>query len=225
MDPANHKTIPEIQAERAAASAGIKDAEQSSSSTAPASSLTPMAAPASISVLRQKLQDKLDSFKRRKQPPAVAAPTPSDGAIGGGSDDDEADDDDENMTAHSRDEMIEETRRRRGEVRDKRRAKRKAERKEEKEGKGKKVVKTGKAEEGKGKGKEDFKAKPGKVGVDRAPVESWEAGTDDRSICKTDQPLSRPTAEYHHSIVFQTYTRVEPLLWYSCSTILLDLFL
>jgi hypothetical protein len=160
MDPANHKSIMEIQAERAAAEAPNKSANQPSSSTAPTSSLTPMSAPASISVLRQKLQDKLDSFKRRKQPAVIA---PNDGTV----EDEEADADDENMTAHSRDEMIEETRRRRGEVRDNRRAKRKAERKEEKEGKGKKVIKTGKVvEEGKGKGKEDFKAKPGKVSLD-----------------------------------------------------------
>jgi hypothetical protein len=171
MDPSNHKTIIEIQAERAQAAAAAK-AEEASDGPGPAV-ITPMGATASISTLRQKLQDKLDSFKRRKQ--GINAVVPSSSASGPSRPSGDAENEDESdaeMDVQSRDEMMEETRRRRGEVRDKRRAKRRAEKlatKEEKEAKGKKkakvATKTGEEEAGKGKGKakEDFKAKPGKV--------------------------------------------------------------
>jgi hypothetical protein len=128
----------------------------------------PMQPTASISTLRQKLQDKIDSLRKgRKSQPEEAShrSTPlgdeeEDVTAVGAANDDGSVSSDDNDTLASRDEMLEARRKRRGEVRDNRRRKRKEERRQ-----GKATTKTGgreKPAEGKTK-PTDFTAKPGKV--------------------------------------------------------------
>lgn len=184
FDPANAKTILEVQAERAAAASAEADAQQqggsSSSTLVPAMvppTLVPMQPVASVATLRQKLQDKIDSLRNKKRGGSGAAGPSSSRQQEDNEDEDmdEGEDGDDAMTAASRDEMMEERRKRRGEIRDNRRRKRKEERRAEKEANEKPKKKPaapaakGSAEEvaavaaGKGKAKADFTAKPGKT--------------------------------------------------------------
>lgn len=175
MDPDNHKTIPQIQAERSAAAAALASSSTSSMPTPLPASLKPLAPSVSISTLRAKLQTKLDSFKARKNTTGSNTSALGDRAGEGSGGEDGGDEDDE---VKSRDELMDETRRRRGEVRDARRRKRKEERRKEKEvpvKKGKviernvreegedKPVVGGKGKDAKGKGKEDFTTRAGRV--------------------------------------------------------------
>lgn len=164
FDPSNNKTIPEIQAERAAkAQDGEDDGEEGVNPGG--KPIVPMAPAASVTDLRKKLQDKIDSFRKRRReaplhPPAGDAAAEGSAAVkdGNGTDDD-------GMTAASRDEMLEERRKRRGEVRDNRRNRRKEERRAEKDDKsGKKKDDKGDKVAGEKKAT-DFTAKTGKVGA------------------------------------------------------------
>lgn len=119
-----------------------------------------MAPASSVSDLRKKLQDKIDSFRKRRRE-APLHPEAS-AAMAEGKEDGNGTDDD-GMTAASRDEMLEERRKRRGEVRDNRRNRRKEERRAEKEDKsGKKGAGKDKAS---GDKKTDVTAKTGKVSL------------------------------------------------------------
>jgi hypothetical protein len=126
---------------------------------------------ASISTLRQKLQDKIDSLRKGRKAPndddvsgspaqghvSLNPDAPADGQT---SLDDGSVSGDDNDTLASRDEMLEARRKRRGEVRDNRRRRRKEERRQ-----GKVPVadaSRSKTVDDKQKSS-DFKAKPGKV--------------------------------------------------------------
>ncbi|KAJ9119082.1 hypothetical protein QFC22_003573 [Naganishia vaughanmartiniae] len=133
FDPSNNKTIPEIQAERAARTQPQDEDDEGVMANKP---ITPMAPASSVTDLRKKLQDKIDSFRKRRRE-APLHPESSQAASGDaeGKEEDGNGTDDDGMTAASRDEMLEERRKRRGEVRDNRRNRRKEERRAEKEGK------------------------------------------------------------------------------------------
>ncbi|KAJ9105981.1 hypothetical protein QFC19_003316 [Naganishia cerealis] len=157
FDPSNNKTIPEIQAERAARA---QPQDQDDEATMANKPLIPMAAAASVTDLRKRLQDKIDSFRKRRREAPLHASDSKEAAADKEEDGNGTDDD--GMTAASRDEMLEERRKRRGEVRDNRRNRRKEERRAEKEGK------DGKKQDGKGdktgeKKVSDFTAKTGKT--------------------------------------------------------------
>jgi hypothetical protein len=163
FDPENHKSILELQAERAAL-----QAEHGSGN------FLPMQPSASISTLRQKLQDKIDSLRRgRKAQNDDLTDTPAQGdaslslgvvADGHTSLDDGSVSGDDNDTLASRDEMLEARRKRRGEVRDNRRRRRKEERRQGKAPAADSA--RNKTVDDKSKSV-DFKAKPGKVSVAR----------------------------------------------------------
>lgn len=149
-----------MQAERAAL-----QAEQGSGN------FLPMQPSASISTLRQKLQDKIDSLRKGRKAPnddqVLGSPAQRDVSLnpdatadGQTSLDDGSVSGDDNDTLASRDEMLEARRKRRGEVRDNRRRRRKEERRQGKApaadaSRSKTVDEKNKSV--------DFKAKPGKV--------------------------------------------------------------
>jgi hypothetical protein len=158
FDPENDKTILELQAERAALSNDDS-----------ATRLTPMTPTASISTLRQKLQDKIDSLRKgRKGPLDEVDGRPDTRGMGGETDaqpdeiasDDGSLSDGDNDTLASRDEMLEARRKKRGEVRDNRRRRRKEERRAGKEGSQKRGSEIKPGDKSK---TTDFTAKPGKV--------------------------------------------------------------
>ncbi|KAI5451640.1 hypothetical protein NCC49_001621 [Naganishia albida] len=161
FDPSNNKTIPEIQAERAAKAHEADDHEEGVNPGG--KPIVPMAPASSVTDLRKKLQDKIDSFRKRRREAPLHPPAGDAAAEGSAAGKDGNGTDDDGMTAASRDEMLEERRRRRGEVRDNRRNRRKEERRAEREGKsGKKEVKGDKAGE---KKSTDFTAKTGKTAL------------------------------------------------------------
>jgi hypothetical protein len=133
----------------------------------------PMQPSASISTLRQKLQDKIDSLRKGRKAqhddiagsPAQGDMSPNPDAVVDGqtSLDDGSVSGDDNDTLASRDEMLEARRKRRGEVRDNRRRRRKEERRQGKtpaadSSRSKTIDEKNKST--------DFKAKPGKVSLD-----------------------------------------------------------
>jgi hypothetical protein len=164
FDPSNNKTIPEIQAERAAkAQDGEDDGEEGVNPGG--KPIVPMAPAASVTDLRKKLQDKIDSFRKRRREAPLHPPAGDAAAEGSAAGKDGNGTDDDGMTAASRDEMLEERRKRRGEVRDNRRNRRKEERRAEKDDKsGKKKDVKGDKVAGEKKAT-DFTAKTGKVGA------------------------------------------------------------
>nr|XP_018260026.1 uncharacterized protein I303_08098 [Kwoniella dejecticola CBS 10117]OBR82184.1 hypothetical protein I303_08098 [Kwoniella dejecticola CBS 10117] len=110
LDPSKHQTLDQIQSTESAHKEN--NAEPESISVLPEagpSSLQPLPPTASISELRTKLQNRLDSFKRQRG----------------------VNPDDENENAGSRNALEEERRRKRGEMRDKRRNARKEERRKD----------------------------------------------------------------------------------------------
>ncbi|WVW81136.1 hypothetical protein I302_103127 [Kwoniella bestiolae CBS 10118] len=119
LDPSDHQTLDQLQFTSTAEPSNENDdgkiAEIAGQSTSSAANLQPLPPSTSISELRAKLQNKLDSFKRQR----------------GVNPEDEA---------GSRNALEEERRRKRGELRDNRREKRKEERK--KEGEKGRVAKT-----------------------------------------------------------------------------------
>ncbi|GHJ88927.1 hypothetical protein NliqN6_5329 [Naganishia liquefaciens] len=172
FDPSNNKTIPELQAERAAKAArGEQNADEDA--MPPGIPIVPMAPASSVSDLRKKLQDKIDSFRKRRRE-APLRPEVSEAAAEGKEDGNGTDDD--GMTAASRDEMLEERRKRRGEVRDNRRNRRKEERRLERE------AKSGKKKDGKDTASGDKKnvdvtAKTGKTALIVDPLPKGAAQT------------------------------------------------
>ncbi|KAG7561938.1 hypothetical protein FFLO_02578 [Filobasidium floriforme] len=160
FDPENDKTILELQAERAA----LNNDDS-------ATRLTPMTPTASISTLRQKLQDKIDSLRKgRKGPLDEVDGRPDTRGMGGETDaqpdevasDDGSLSDGDNDTLASRDEMLEARRKKRGEVRDNRRRRRKEERRAGKEGSQKRGSEIKPGDKSK---TTDFTAKPGKTSL------------------------------------------------------------
>jgi hypothetical protein len=162
FDPENNKSILEIQAERAFLAKQNDDHRQADKNIA----FKPMQPTASISTLRQKLQDKIDSFRKHRHAPETdrAASPVSDELsevqleLGA----ERSDNGDDNETLASRDEMLEARRKRRGEVRDNRRRKRKEERRADKDGAKKDSKSNGKSVNSDAS-KPDFTAKSGKV--------------------------------------------------------------
>jgi len=133
---------------------------------------------ASISTLRQKLQDKIDSLRKGRKAPTDddVSGSPAQGDVslnpdatadGQTSLDDGSVTGDDNDTLASRDEMLEARRKRRGEVRDNRRRRRKEERRQGKSSTA--DASRSKTVDEKNKSA-DFKAKPGKVSTARAPL-------------------------------------------------------
>lgn len=134
-----------------------------------ASRLEPMTPTASISTLRQKLQDKIDSLRkgRKAVPEETVSRLESPSANGNkevlvrdGASDDGSLTDGDNDTLASRDEMLEARRKKRGEVRDNRRRRRKEERRGGKETSEKQKPELKPGDKSK---PADFTSRPGKV--------------------------------------------------------------
>ena len=158
FDPENDKSILELQAERSASNGDDSG-----------SRLTPMRPTASISTLRQKLQDKIDSLRKGRKAPLndteraddlKKGKTEEDALSNEAASDDGSLSDGDNDTLASRDEMLEARRKKRGEVRDNRRRRRKEERRAGKEATEKRKPDNKPGEKSKAA---DFTSKPGKV--------------------------------------------------------------
>ncbi|OWZ59583.1 hypothetical protein LQV05_000811 [Cryptococcus neoformans] len=137
LDPSKNLTTAEILAQN---NNGEKSSEGFSDAIAgPSTNLTPLPPTASISELRAKLQQRLQTFRSRR----------------GAGDGEETND---GASVSSRDALEEERRRKRGEMRDRRRNERKEERRKEREGKAEKKEKKAAQQ-----GPDDVKAKTAKT--------------------------------------------------------------
>ncbi|KIR42598.1 hypothetical protein I307_04563 [Cryptococcus deuterogattii 99/473] len=137
LDPSKNLTTAELLAQN---NSGEKLLEESSDAIAgPSTTLTPLPPTASISELRAKLQQRLQTFRSRR----------------GAGDGEETHD---GASVSSRDALEEERRRKRGEMRDRRRNERKEERRKEREGKAEKKEKKAAQQ-----GPDDVRAKTAKT--------------------------------------------------------------